>query len=145
MTETPPSAPPPAAPRRPLIARGEQGVLVLLALAVVAGVLYRAATYLGWGTPPLHVEPPPGGPVLRVDVNTADWPTLSLVPGLGPALSHRIVDLRETLPGRRFASLDDLKQVRGISDKVLARLRPYLVLGDDAAAASEPVRIEGAP
>ena len=71
-----------------------------------------------------------------------------IVPGRGPALSHRIVDLRETLPGRRFTSLDDLKQVRGISDKVLARLRPYLLLGDDAAAgaaASEPVRIEGAP
>jgi hypothetical protein len=130
--------------RQALIARGEQVVLVILAVVVVAGVLHRAATYLGWGAEPIALEPPTGGPIYRVNVNAADWPTLALVPGLGEALSKRIVEVRDASPARRFASLDDLKRVKGIDEKILSKLRPYLELGAEDTDA-EPVRMQGAP
>jgi DNA uptake protein ComE-like DNA-binding protein len=66
------------------------------------------------------------------------------VPGLGEALSKRIVEVRDASPARRFASLDDLKRVKGIDEKVLAKLKPYLELGAEGADA-EPVRMQGAP
>jgi DNA uptake protein ComE-like DNA-binding protein len=173
----------PSHPKPSLIARGEQALLLLLALAVVAGVAYRAARYYRLGAEPLEVVPPSDGPTYRVNVNTADWVTLALVPGLGEALSKRIVETRQARrpggcfaslddlkavpgiwvilalvpglgealskgivaarnarPGGRFDSLDDLKAVPGISDKLLAKLRPYLVLAPSDAGA-EPVEM----
>jgi len=127
-------------PRPPLIARGEQAILLFLALAVVAGVAYRTARYYRLGAEPFEVVPPADGPTYRVNVNAADWVTLALVPGLGEALSKGIVAARNARPGGRFASLDDLKAVSGIGDKVLAKLQPYLILAPSDAGA-EPVEM----
>jgi hypothetical protein len=138
-SSTPPTPPP---PRQALVARTEQVVLVLLALALVAGVAYRAVSYWRIGQEPLEVLPPPEGPNFRVNVNTADWPTLSMVPGLGPKLSQRIVELRDSRPDRRLHALEELKDVTGISDKTLAKLKPYLVLDDPGP---EAVHMVGAP
>ncbi len=134
----------PPTPRQALIARGEQAVLVVLALVLVAGVGYRAISWWRVGTGPLEVVPPPEGPTYRVNVNSADSATLSMVPGLGPTLAKRIIEVRDARPDRQFRSLDELKEVRGIGDKVLARLRPYLVL-DNAAGAEEPVQMVPPP
>ena len=103
--------------------------LVLLALAVVAGVAWRGISYWRVGAEPLDVVPPAAGPTYRVNVNAADWVVLALVPGLGETLSKRIVETREAMPGKRFASLDELTKVRGIGEKTLAHLRPYLFVG----------------
>jgi len=129
----------PERPRpRPLIDRGEQAVLVVLAVAVAVGVLWRAVAYWRVGAEPL-APVPGGGPSYRVNVNAADWVTLALVPGLGETLAKRIVAEREQRGGR-FASLDDLLAVKGIGEKRLARLRPYLYLGEPDAE-GEPVEM----
>jgi len=133
-SETPPPEP------SPLVARAEQVVLVVLALAVVAGVAWRAVDYWRIGAEPIEVIPPPEGPTFRINVNQADWVTLSLVPGLGKALAEEIV-ARRTARGGRFDSLDDLLEVKGIGEKMLEKLRPYLSLGDPNAD-GEPVEME---
>jgi competence protein ComEA len=140
MPDTATPLPPPAARRSGLIARGEQLVLVLLALALVAGIAYRVADRYRLGDEPLEVVPPPDGPTYRVNVNTADWITLAMVPGLGEKLAKRIVETRDARPGKRFDKMEGLKEVRGIADKMLAKLRPYLVL-DGAGADGEPVEL----
>jgi len=134
----------PAAAKRTWIARGEQMALVLLALAVVAGVAWRGISYWRVGVEPLEVVPPAAGPTYRVNVNAADWVVLALVPGLGEALSKRIVETREAMPGKRFASLDELTKVRGIGEKTLAHLRPYLFVGEPETG-PEPVTMPDAP
>ena len=137
-----PSEMPPPEPS-PLVARAEQVVLVVLALAVVAGVAWRAADYWRIGAEPLDAIPPPEGPTFRVNVNQADWVTLSLVPGVGEKLAKAIVDAR-LAHGGKFESLDDLKTVAGIGDKVLEKLRPYLSLGAPDAG-DEPVEMVDTP
>jgi len=127
--------------RQVLIARGEQAVLVVLALVVVAGVAYRAVTYLRLGEEPLEVIPAVP-PTYRVNVNTADWVTLALVPGLGESLAKRIVALREERGGR-FDACEDLLAVRGIGQKTLAKLRPFLFAGPTDAAGEPVEMIEG--
>ena len=136
-SETPPPEP------SPLVARAEQVVLVVLALAVVAGVAWRLADYYRLGADPLGVVPPPEGPNFRVNVNQADWVTLSLIPGVGKTLAKAIVDAR-LARGGKFESLDDLKIVPGIGEKILEKLRPYLSLGDPDAG-DEPVEMVDAP
>jgi competence protein ComEA len=59
-----------------------------------------------------------------VDINTADWPELAQLPGIGDTLARRIVGSRE-LAGP-FRSHDDLRRVTGIGAKKLARIEPFL-------------------
>lgn len=130
----------PPTPRQALIARGEQVMVVVLALVLVAGVAYRAIGWWQAGTSPLEAVPPPEGPTYRINVNTADSATLSMVPGIGPTLAKRIVEVRQARPDGQFHSFEELTEVRGIGDKVLARLRPYLTL-DGVPGGDEPVQM----
>lgn len=66
------------------------------------------------------------GPVALVNLNTADVTTLDTLPGVGPVLSQRIIDWR-TQNGR-FSSVDELAEVSGIGDKILAQLRPRVTV-----------------
>jgi len=132
------STPKPPGGRKTLIQRSEQVALLVLALAVVAGVAWRAASYWRIGADPLEAVPE-APPTYRVNVNAADWPTLALVPGLGETLARRIVARREERGGR-FDALEDLTGVRGIGEKKLARLRRYLFLGDPDAP-GDPVEM----
>jgi competence protein ComEA len=61
-----------------------------------------------------------------VDVNTATLAELDTLPGVGPVLAQRILDWRAA--NGRFTSVDELSEVSGIGDAVLARLRPLVRL-----------------
>jgi len=57
------------------------------------------------------------------NINTATPQELQLLPGIGPAKVRDIVAYRNAQP---FRSVDDLLKVKGIGQKMLARLRPHL-------------------
>ncbi len=59
-----------------------------------------------------------------VNVNTADADSLAMVPGIGRVTAQRIIDHR--LRNGRFKSLDDLLKVKGIGEKKLSKMKPYL-------------------
>jgi competence protein ComEA len=61
-----------------------------------------------------------------IDVNHATAADLRRLPGIGPALSQRIIEKRQQQP---FRSVEDLRRVRGIGAKTLERLRPHVVAG----------------
>jgi competence protein ComEA len=61
---------------------------------------------------------------LPVDINRVSASDLSLVPGIGETLAAKIILLREQKNG--FSSLEDLKEVPGIKEKKLDKLRNYL-------------------
>lgn len=63
----------------------------------------------------------------RVNVNTASAAELQTLPGIGPALSQRIIDYR-TQNGP-YSSLDDLASVRGISSRMVEELRDLATTG----------------
>jgi len=68
-----------------------------------------------------------GGPV---DINKATVAELTSIKGIGPAKAQAIIDYREAHGS--FESVDDLKMVRGIGDKVLESLRPHLMANQAA-------------
>ena len=81
-----------------------------------------------------HVEPELAE--FQVDINSADWPEVALLPGVGEVLAKRIVTDRET--NGPFQDHSDLRRVRGIGPKTLDGIRPYLVPLPDAAATAGP-------
>ncbi|HEX2704294.1 MAG TPA: helix-hairpin-helix domain-containing protein [Candidatus Lustribacter sp.] len=65
---------------------------------------------------------PSGAAGARVDLNAADLAALDALPGVGPVLAQRILDWRAD--HGRFSTVDELAEVSGIGDKLLAQLRP---------------------
>lgn len=59
-----------------------------------------------------------------VNINTADKKLLVQLPGIGPVTADSILKYRET--NGQFNSINELKQIKGIGDKTLARMEPYL-------------------
>ncbi len=56
--------------------------------------------------------------------NIASLIELQTLPGVGPALSQRIVEARSERP---FSNLDDLDRVKGIGPAKLEKLRSHLI------------------
>ncbi len=67
-----------------------------------------------------------GGGGGLVSLNTADVTALDTLPGVGPVIAQRIVDWR-TEHGR-FTSVDELAEVSGIGEKLMAQVRPLVTL-----------------
>jgi competence ComEA-like helix-hairpin-helix protein len=58
-------------------------------------------------------------PEMKLDVNTASQAELENVAGIGPVKATRIIEARP------FKSADDLRNIKGIGDKLYAKIRPY--------------------
>lgn len=56
----------------------------------------------------------------KVNINTANLKTLSSLKGIGPARAKNIIDYR-TKNGS-FKSIEDLKKVKGIGDKIYSQI-----------------------
>ena len=59
-----------------------------------------------------------------IDLNTATVDQLDALPGVGPVLAGRIITWRTT--NGRFRSVEELGEVSGIGDAILANLRPLV-------------------
>ena len=64
----------------------------------------------------------------RVNVNTADQRMLETLPRIGPVLAKRIIDFRDS--NGEFRRVEDLVKVKGIGDKTLEKLLPYVTVGN---------------
>lgn len=62
----------------------------------------------------------------KVSLNNASAKDFDSLPGIGPTLSERIVQWRET--NGSFQSVDELRKVGGIGDKLFASLKPLVKL-----------------
>jgi competence ComEA-like helix-hairpin-helix protein len=78
-----------------------------------------------------HAEKNP--PAKPIDLNVANAKELQELPGVGPVTAQRIIDLRQK--SGRFKRVEDLLAVRGISQKKLDALRPYVTVSPPPASA----------
>ena len=62
----------------------------------------------------------------RIDINVADVETLMSIKGIGEKRALAIVDYREQYGP--FKSVDDLSEVRGVSESLIERSRELLVV-----------------
>ncbi len=63
---------------------------------------------------------------VQISVNRADSSELEELPGIGPVMAQRIITYREQHGG--FSKITELKNVKGVSDKLLAKMLPYIKL-----------------
>jgi DNA uptake protein ComE-like DNA-binding protein len=55
-----------------------------------------------------------------IDINRASQEELESLPGIGQVIARRIIE------GRPYRTVDDLRRVKGIGEKRLAEIRPYV-------------------
>jgi competence protein ComEA len=115
-------------PARVPISRGEPTAVVSESDVGVAGVPSRA----GGGLQPsvgstLDNPAPEGRPVrttVRLNLNTATRLELEALPGIGPTLAERILEVRGRLG--RFSSVEQLELVPGIGPRRMEQIRPMV-------------------
>ena len=90
----------------------------------------------GWNQQPIEIERMADRKYdFRININTAGWVEWTQIEGIGETTARRIVaDRDERGP---FRSLSDLGRVKGIGNKTLARLKPYLREGTIGAEGGE--------
>jgi competence protein ComEA len=71
-----------------------------------------------------------------MNLNTATATELATLKGIGPAKAQAIIEHRDK--NGDFKSVDDLKLVRGIGDKMLEELRPQLTVDGKTAGDAPP-------
>ncbi len=60
---------------------------------------------------------------LKININSASKEELESLPGIGQVIAQRIIDYRSTSP---FKTIDDLKNVSGIGDKIFESLKEQI-------------------
>lgn len=69
-----------------------------------------------------------------VNVNTASKAELLLLPGIGEARALAIIAERQKKP---FAFVEDLLVIRGIGEKMLEKMKPFVVVKGETTLKSE--------
>ncbi len=69
----------------------------------------------------------PAGSATSIDINSATAAELERLPEIGPTLAARIVEYREA--NGRFTTVEQLAEIRGISERMVEVLRPLVTVG----------------
>ena len=105
-------------------ARGRAAGIPWMTLGGIALALWACAM-VWWSTSGGDDTSAVAAPVAAtVDVNSADAVALQVLPGIGLALSQRIVDDRAK--NGPFRRPEDLLRVRGVTEELVRRIRPFL-------------------
>lgn len=100
-----------------ILTRQERTALTFFVAVCIAG-----CGFIAWRK--MHPPHPPAFMELKVHVNTATAEALVALPGIGPTLAKRIVEDRNQRG--RFLILTDLRRVKGITPKILEKLKYHV-------------------
>jgi Helix-hairpin-helix motif len=105
--------------------------------AVLLGVLLAVVLWTAARRPVVRDGGPVRGQPLgyRIDLNTADAPTLELLPGVGPSIARNIVEARRQ--GGGFTGPDDLEAVKYVGPRLIERVGPFVQYGGLTGASGE--------
>jgi competence ComEA-like helix-hairpin-helix protein len=111
-------------PQRGAAAKAQEmsPVPVPASTAVCMGALFFAMFIFIAAAP--AKKTPPASPV---DVNNATAEQLAQIPGIGPGAARSIIQFREK--SGPFQRVEDLLAIRGISERKLALIKPYVTVG----------------
>jgi competence protein ComEA len=73
-----------------------------------------------------------------VNLNTATKAELVLLPGIGDAKADAIISQRKTMP---FKQKEDLISIKGVGERLLEGLKPYLIVTGPSTIKQEKISI----
>ena len=116
--------------------RTELVSIYVLSTTLLIGLVVTFGMRRGWFSPtPEIIKADPSEFDYRIDLNTAHWTELQLLPDIGEVRAKSIVAYREEHGA--FREPDDLLSVPGISSAIVERIRKHVVAGDGRADSQE--------
>ncbi len=110
--------------------------IYVLSTTLLIGLLVTYGMRRGWFSPTREIiKADPGEFEYRIDLNTAHWTELQLLPDIGEVRAKSIVAYREARGA--FREPDGLLAVPGISSTIVERVRKHVVAGDGSAGRRE--------
>jgi len=103
-------------------------IIFLIASLLVGSTIIFFEKMKGPLIPSQYLESKDKEKSIMIDVNRATVRELIRLPGIGPSLAKRIVELREKKGS--FRQIEELLEVRGIGKKTLEKIKPYIYLGE---------------
>jgi competence protein ComEA len=82
-----------------------------------------------------------GSSIAAINLNTATKDELVALPGIGPAKAQAIVDYRNQ--HGPFRSVDEIRKVKGIGEKLFISIKPELSIGAASRAPSAQTQAKG--
>ena len=103
--------------------RDQATIAILLSIAILV-IFWKYASFRRNGEV-IDIETEPKREYqFTIDINSAEWPEIALVPGIGQELATRIENYRTEIGG--YSSLDQLRNVDGIGPNKLKALKKFL-------------------
>ena len=103
--------------------RDQATIAILLSIAILV-IFWKYASFRRDGEV-IDIETEPKREYqFTIDINSAEWPEIALVPGIGQELATRIENYRTEIGG--YSSLDQLRNVDGIGPNKLKALKKFL-------------------
>jgi competence protein ComEA len=114
----------------------EQCVLAMLAALILVLLAAYWVRLTRWGTVAVEIERLKARQFdYRLDINSATWVEWGQLDGIGDSLARRIVADRDA--NGPFASIDELRRVKGIGPKTLEKIRPWLTVDSEVTAQND--------
>ncbi len=111
---------------RPVAARRSKKIRSRAVTAAPAAMIISLALFLLIATGRKDQSDDAVAATVLIDINIADENDIRLLPGIGPAIAERIVADRDSQGP--FDSIEDLTRVRGVGERTILNLRPYVVV-----------------
>lgn len=113
------------------VARYANSLFVVLALMLLVGLHVTPVVAEGPHTP---VK----AKVKKVDLNRATVEELAALPGIGTKKAEAIIEYRKN--HNSFNSVAELKKVKGIGEKLFAKIEPMIEVSGKRPAVSPPAK-----
>lgn len=99
-----------------------KAILFLVTIALIGVGSNFLVKHLAAGRTVAHFSQDLG----KINLNSADKKLLMGVSGIGEKLAQRILESRDQREG--FSNVDELKEIKGITDSKFAKIKDYLTI-----------------
>jgi competence protein ComEA len=118
---------PKAHTKTPLLTRAEMTVIVVLSALLLVGVAALELRAVLQARDAITIDRAGRADTqYLIDLNTAGWEELALLPGVGETKAKAIIAYRERVGG--FKAAKELAQVRGLGQKSVEKLLPLVTV-----------------
>ncbi len=100
--------------------------LLCLSILVLVLLVINFISYRQWAKNKMAVTAIIEEEKIQISINNANADELEMLPEIGRVMANRIVEFREK--NGAFKDLSDLVKVKGISEKTLEKIKPYVKL-----------------